>query len=40
MTRREQIRNVFRLTSENAGFSIYGGMMTYLTFWGKVICLV
>ena len=36
MTRREQIRSAYRLTSGNAGF--YDGMMTYSTLPGKAIC--
>ena len=36
MTRKEQIRNAYRLTGDNASF--YDGMMTYSTFLGKAIC--
>ena len=36
MTRKEQIRNAYKLTGSNAGF--YDGMMTYSTFLGKAIC--
>ena len=36
MTRRDQIRNAYRLTGNNASF--YDGMMTYSTLPGKVIC--
>ncbi len=36
MTRREQIKNAYRLTGGNASF--YDGMMTYSTFLGKAIC--
>ncbi len=36
MTRKEQIRNAYRLTGGSAGF--YDGMMTYSTLPGKAIC--
>ncbi len=36
MTRKEQIRNAYKLTGDNASF--YDGMMTYSTFIGKAIC--
>ena len=36
MTRREQIKNAYKLTGGHAGF--YDGMMTYSTFTGKAIC--
>ena len=36
MTRKEQIRNAYKLTGDNASF--YDGMMTYSTFLGKAIC--
>ena len=36
MTRKEQIKNAYKLTGDNAGF--YDGMMTYSTFPGKAIC--
>ena len=36
MTRREQIKNAYRLTGGNANF--YDGMMTYSTPLGKAIC--
>ena len=36
MTRREQIKNAYRLTGGNAGF--YDGMMTYSTLPGKCVC--
>ena len=36
MTRREQIRNAYRLTGKNASF--YDGMITYSTLMGKAIC--
>ena len=36
MTRREQIRNAYKLTGDNANF--YDGMMTYSTLLGKLIC--
>ncbi len=35
MDRKEAIRNAYRLTGSN---SFYDGMMTYSTFWGKMIC--
>ena len=36
MTRKEQIKNAYKLTGDNASF--YDGMMTYSTFFGKTIC--
>ena len=36
MTRKEQIKNAYRMTGDNAGF--YDGMMTYSTLLGKTIC--
>ena len=36
MTRKEQIKNAYKLTGDNANF--YDGMMTYSTFLGKAIC--
>ena len=36
MTRREQIKNAYKLTGGHAGF--YDGMMTYSTIPGKAIC--
>ncbi|MBR2783622.1 MAG: class I SAM-dependent methyltransferase [Firmicutes bacterium] len=36
MNRKEQIRNAYRLTGDNAGF--YDGMMTYSTLPGKAVC--
>jgi len=36
MTRKEQIRNAYKMTGESAGF--YDGMMTYSTLAGKAIC--
>ena len=36
MTRKEQIKNAYKLTGSSAGF--YDGMMTYSTFLGKMIC--
>ena len=36
MTRRDRIRNAYRLTGSNAGF--YDGMMTYSTLPGKAVC--
>ncbi len=36
MTRREQIKNAYKLTGGNASF--YDGMMTYSTFLGKTVC--
>ena len=36
MTRREHIRNAYKLTGDNANF--YDGMMTYSTLLGKLIC--
>lgn len=36
MTRRDQIRNAYRLTGSHTGF--YDGMMTYSTFPGKAVC--
>lgn len=36
MTRREQIRNAYKLTGGNSSF--YDGMMTYSTFPGKAVC--
>ena len=36
MTRREQIRNAYRVTGSESGF--YDGMMTYSTLAGKAIC--
>ncbi len=36
MTRKEQIKSAYRLTGGNAGF--YDGMMTYSSFFGKLIC--
>lgn len=36
MTRKEQIRNAYKLTGGNASF--YDGMMTYATLPGKAIC--
>ena len=36
MTRREQIKNAYKLTGGHAGF--YDGMMTYSTLPGKAIC--
>ncbi len=36
MTRKEQIKNAYKLTGGHAGF--YDGMMTYSTFPGKAIC--
>ena len=38
MTRRDQIRNAYRLTGDHASF--YDGMMTYSTLPGKAICRV
>ena len=38
MTRKEQIRNAYRITGGSSSF--YDGMMTYSTFPGKVICRV
>ena len=38
MTRKEQIRNAYKLTGSHAGF--YDGMMTYSTIPGKAICRV
>ena len=38
MTRKEQIRNAYKLTGGHASF--YDGMMTYSTFSGKAICRV
>lgn len=38
MTRKEQIRNAYKMTGGNASF--YDGMMTYSTFLGKAICRV
>ena len=38
MTRKEQIKNAYKITGSNANF--YDGMMTYSTFPGKVICRV
>ena len=38
MTRREQIKNAYKLTGGHASF--YDGMMTYSTFLGKAICRV
>ena len=38
MTRKEQIKNAYKLTGDNAG--VYDGMMTYSTFLGKAICRV
>lgn len=35
MDRKEAIRNAYRLSGSN---SFYDGMMTYSTFWGKMIC--
>ena len=35
MTRKEQIKSVYKLTGSNAGF--YDGMMTYSTLPGKAI---
>ena len=36
MTRKDQIKNAYRLTGDNAGF--YDGMMTYSTVPGKAVC--
>lgn len=36
MSRKEQIRNAYKLTGDNASF--YDGMMTYSTLFGKAIC--
>lgn len=36
MTRREQIKNAYKLTDGHASF--YDGMMTYSTLPGKAIC--
>ena len=36
MTRKEQIKNAYQLTGNNASF--YDGMMTYATLPGKAIC--
>ena len=36
MTRREQIRNAYKLSGDNSSF--YDGMMTYSTVPGKAIC--
>ncbi len=36
MTRKEQIRNAYKLTGDNASF--YDGMMTYSTLPGKAVC--
>ena len=36
MTRRDQIKNAYRLTGGHAGF--YDGMMTYSTLPGKAVC--
>ena len=36
MTRREQIKNAYKLTGGHASF--YDGMMTYSTLPGKAIC--
>ena len=36
MTRREQIKSVYKLTGRNAGF--YDGMMSCSTIPGKAIC--
>ncbi len=36
MTRKEQIRNAYKLTGRNNGF--YDGMMTYSTLLGKAVC--
>ena len=36
MTRKEQIRNAYKLTGSHAGF--YDGMMTCSTFTGRMIC--
>ena len=36
MTRKEKIRNAYRLTGDNAGF--YDSMMTYSTLPGKAVC--
>ena len=36
MTRRQQIKNAYKMAGDNAGF--YDGMMTYSTFLGKAIC--
>ena len=36
MTRKEQIKNAYKLSGKNAGF--YDGMMTYSTLSGKAIC--
>jgi len=36
MTRREQIKNAYKVTGGNASF--YDGMMTYSTIPGKIIC--
>ena len=38
MTRKEQIKNAYKLAGGSAGF--YDGMMTYSTFPGKAICRV
>jgi len=38
MTRKEQIRNAYKLTGGHAGF--YDGMITYSTIPGKMICRV
>ena len=38
MTRKEQIRNAYKVTGGESGF--YDGMMTYSTFLGKAICRV
>ena len=36
VTRKEQIRNAYKVTGSASGF--YDGMMTYSTFLGKAIC--
>ena len=36
MTRREQIKNAYKLSGDNSSF--YDGMMTYSTVPGKAIC--
>lgn len=38
MTRKEQIKNAYKMTGGNSSF--YDGMMTYSTFSGKAICRV
>ncbi len=38
MTRKDQIKNAYRMTGSNDGF--YDGMMTYSTLLGKAVCRV